>query len=375
MSATSSRPPDLARERVTPDRATVRPWRHAPAGLLVDVTMGVFVVAMLGVMLTHPGDEAAPFHLIFLALAIAYAYRIWPVLPTVLVIVAVTVPGGWLMASHASEGALAKAELVEIPLLPLLVLAMVWHGRRRFAAQRETEAMAARQLAGVEREREFVSNASHAIRTPVTIARGHLEVASERELSDDTQADLSVATQQLDRLSALASRLLALSQLDATGPVRRRPTDLAELVLDLGDNWSLSADRDWTVRVEPTGTILADPDWIGLSVDALIENAVHYTPPGGAIGLTCTVTTAAECRITVADTGAGIPPEDLPFVFDRFWHREPPHGPMGTGLGLSMAKAVAVAHGGSLTAANRPSGGAVFELRLPLARPAGANDE
>jgi signal transduction histidine kinase len=167
MSAISSR----ARELLLPAGAMPRPR----AGLLVDVSLAVFIVAMIGLMVRLPGHEAAPFHFIFLALALAYGYRLWPVVPTVTLILTISLMSGWLMVSHANDGLMAKAELAEIPLLPLVLLAMVWHAQRRVTAMRLVEEMARRQQAGLaqerEREREFFRDASHAIRTPVTIAR------------------------------------------------------------------------------------------------------------------------------------------------------------------------------------------------------------
>jgi signal transduction histidine kinase len=132
------------------------------AELLLDVTLAVFVVAMMSLR----GREAAPFHLIFLALALAYGYRVWPVVPTVTLVLTITVLSGWLMVIHANDGLMAKAELAEIPLLPLVLLAMVWHAQRRVRTLRQIEEMTRRQQAGLEREREFFRDASHAIRTP-----------------------------------------------------------------------------------------------------------------------------------------------------------------------------------------------------------------
>jgi signal transduction histidine kinase len=336
------------------------------AGLLVDVSLAVFIVAMIGLMVRLPGHEAAPFHFIFLALALAYGYRLWPVVPTVTLILTISLMSGWLMVSHANDGLMAKAELAEIPLLPLVLLAMVWHAQRRVTAMRLVEEMARRQQAGLaqerEREREFFRDASHAIRTPVTIARGHLELAAMTPLSDRVAADLSVALSQLERMSSLSDRLLALARLDSGSAVGFQPTDLAELVRELGTNWSRSADRRWTVSSAETGVVLLDAEWIALAIDALIENAVHFTAAGDEISVTCRVT-PHSCAIVVADTGPGIDPEDLAFVFDRFWHRMPPNGPMGSGLGLSMARAAAAAHGGTITARNAT--GAVFEFTIP----------
>jgi signal transduction histidine kinase len=122
------------------------------AELLLDVTLAVFVVAMMSLR----GREAAPFHLIFLALALAYGYRVWPVVPTVTLVLTITVLSGWLTVIHANDGLMAKAVL----------LAMVWHAQRRVRTLRQIEEMTRRQQAGLEREREFFRDASHAIRTP-----------------------------------------------------------------------------------------------------------------------------------------------------------------------------------------------------------------
>src|SRR5215207_9035946 len=124
---------------------------RARTELVVDVTLTVFTVAMMALMVARPGHEAAPFHLLFVALALAYGYRVWPVKPTLLVILAISLPSGWLMVNRASEGVLARAELAEIPLMPLVLLAMVWHAQRRARALRQVKEMADRQLTGMQR--------------------------------------------------------------------------------------------------------------------------------------------------------------------------------------------------------------------------------
>ncbi|HEY3557745.1 MAG TPA: HAMP domain-containing sensor histidine kinase [Kribbella sp.] len=334
-------------------------------GLLIDVAVAVVVAGMLGLMVALPGNESGPFHLMFVAVAIAYAYRRWPVGPTLAATAAITVLSGWLMVDHASEGRLPSAELAEIPLMPLVLLVMIWHVRRRVAAVAALERMAGRQLRAVDREREFFRDASHAIRTPVTIARGHLElVAAAGDLDEEAHADLSVAMLQLERMSALSNRLLAVARLDAGDALSKHPIELGSLISELAANWSARPDRTWRVDCAPTGTVMADPEWIEIAVDAVIENAVNFTCDGDVISLRCE-RSGGHCTVTVADSGPGIEPADLPHVFDRFWHRMPPNGRMGSGLGLAMARSAAVAHGGTLSAWNGRNGGAVFELTLP----------
>lgn len=311
MSAISSRAPELA----APRPAEVRP---APRiGLLIEIAVSVVVVGLLGLMVTQ-----------------------------------------------AAEGRLPQAGLVEIPLMPTVLLVMVWHVRRRVTAVEKLEQMADRQLQAVQREREFVRDTSHAIRTPVTIARGHLELVAAADLDDEVRTDLSVAMQQLERMTALSNRLLAVARLDSGDALSESPTDLSRLVRELAANWSAQPGRIWRVECEPTGWIAADPEWIEQALDALVENALNFTPVGGEISLRCWQS-AGHCHVEVADSGPGIAPEDLPYVFERFWHRMPPNGRMGTGLGLAMARSAAIAHGGRLTARNGTNGGALFELELP----------
>ncbi|TDW95453.1 phospho-acceptor domain-containing protein [Kribbella pratensis] len=345
----------------------VRP--RQPGGLVTDVAVAVFIVLMVGLMIALPGHESGPYHVLFLGLAVAYGFRIWPVVPTVAVTVVITVISGWVIIARTSEGVLAPAELAEVPLLPLVVLVMVWHARRRAAAVEELERMAAGQLEAVDRELEFFREASHAIRTPVTIARGHLELVVGQALDSETRSDVYVALRQLGRMSALANRLLACARLDAGEALTKQPVDLGELVGEIAVNWSAAAERDWRIDSAPTGLIMMDPEWIAMAVDALVENAVHHTPDGAAITVRCGWTGSRRCTVAVIDSGPGVAAEDLPHVFDRFWHRLPPSGRMGTGLGLSMARSVTTAHGGDLSVRNGPDGGAIFELTLPAGRP------
>ena len=357
MLAISSRAPDR--------RAQVAVFRSRPrVGVAIDIATALLIVAMMGLMLALPGHEAGPYHIMFLALALAYGYRTWPVLPTVAVTVVITTLSGWLMLTHASEGVLAPAELAEIPLMPLVLLVMVWHARRRVAAVKQVERMAARQLEAVDREREFFTDASHAIRTPVTIARGHLELMAAADLDDEVRADLEVALRQITRMTALSNRLLALARLDSGDALQKQSVDLGELVRELVANWSASFDRDWRIEGAASCVITADPEWITMALDALVENAVHFTADGARISVRC-VRSGGKCRVVVADSGPGIPAEDLPHVFDRFWHRMPPFGPMGTGLGLSMARSAVAAHGGTMVVRNASGGGAEFELAVP----------
>jgi signal transduction histidine kinase len=182
--------------------------------------------------------------------------------------------------------------------------------------------------------------------------------------TDLAREDVGVALRQLDRMSFLSNRLLAIAQLDSGHALRPTAVSFGLFLDDIAGNWKNSADRDWAIDCSESAIIAADIEWLGLAVDAIIENAVNYTEPGGRISIRSSVSRTA-CMISISDSGQGIDPHDLHHIFERFWHRRPPFGDMGSGLGLSMALATAQAHGGDVTAQNAPEGGAVFTLTLP----------
>lgn len=340
---------------------TSRSW-----GFAADALLAAFAVLAVVVMARDPEWATVPYHLLFLSVMLVYGFRVWSVPVTAAVIAAITSVTGWLMLEDYGNGGIETPELGEILLMPALLVAMVWHARRRAAANKALLEMTAVQQTMLERERTFFRDTSHAIRTPVTIARGHLELAADQALHASVRADVAVAMRQLDRMSLLSNRLLALAQLDAgqTPPAER--LDLADFVHELGANWSARTRRRWVVSCPVAATICADPVWLALAVDALVENAVHFTEDRGTITITGSVT-SGTCTIAVADDGVGVDPDDLEHVFERFWHRNPPSGPMGSGLGLAMARATARAWGGDVAVRNVSGGGACFELTLPRA--------
>ncbi|MGD9958247.1 sensor histidine kinase [Nocardioides sp.] len=335
-------------------------------GLILDLGLAVFGAAMVWSMIVSPGLETVPYHLLFLMLTIIYGFRVWPVLPTTVVATLVTLATGGVLYLHYRQGFIDRAELAEVLLMPALLMAMVWHARRRVAAQTALQEMTVQQQAMIEREHDFFRDTAHAIRTPVTIARGHLELSEEAIEEPQAQEDVRVALRQLERMAVLSNRLLAIAQLDAGTSFPVEQVSLRDFILDVGGNWAAHTNRSWTVVCPDDAVILAAPDMLGLALDAVIENAVHFTGDGGTIALTGKVW-ARYCTVRVADDGPGIPPEDLGRVFERFWHRRPPNGSMGSGLGLPMAIATARACGGSLRAFNQEGGGAAFEFVLPIA--------
>ncbi len=366
MSVTRFSPPEAVAAPPQPPAAPQRSRRFG-TGALIDSALAAFSVVMLAAMVAMPGQETIPYHFMFLACTLVYGFRVWPMPQTVLVVVTITVSTGAVLYLHYLAHRIDGPELAEVPLMPMLLLAMMWHARRRAAAQRQVERMAEERHRSLEREREFLRDASHAIRTPVTIARGHVELI-QTGLEDETAyEDSEVVLRQLDRMHALSSRLLALARLDSAQDLRLEPLDLDAFVAQVAADWTGSADRDWVV-VAGGGRVSAEREWLELAVDAIVENAVHFTEPGDRIELSCRREQNGTSTVSITDSGPGIPAADLPHVFERFWHRRPPGGMPGSGLGLAMAMAAATAMGGSLTVSSARGQGTSFSLSLSNAR-------
>lgn len=221
----------------------------------------------------------------------------------------------------------------------------------------------------LRRQREFAADASHELRTPLTIVRGSVEhlrrhrsqpVGEVGEALDDIEAEV-------DHLSTLVDDLLLLARSDSgVVEMHRESVDLSEVAGEALQRLRAQAEaRGVELRLDAApAAVTGDPDRLRQLVSILIDNAIRHSPSGGAVRIG--IRGEAHPGISVEDEGPGIRPDDLPHVFDRFWRAaDAPSG--GTGLGLAIAAWIAEHHGGRITAANRPSGGARFEVQLPQA--------
>jgi heavy metal sensor kinase len=230
-----------------------------------------------------------------------------------------------------------------------------------------------------ERQRRFTGDASHQLRTPLTALRGEVEVALRRDRSaDEYRASLITVREQARRLEEIVEMLLFLSRADAES----RQTELAPL--DLG-TWLAEHLRTWSehprgadVRQEATDEgvwVRAHGPLLGQLVDNLLDNACKYSQPGTPVVVRLGWK-AGFITLEVEDAGAGIAPADLPHVFEPFY-RAPEarrRGEPGVGLGLAVARRIAMAFGGTLTATSEPGHGSRFTLCLPPPLPCYRND-
>jgi signal transduction histidine kinase len=239
----------------------------------------------------------------------------------------------------------------------------MWHGRRRQVALAEVQGMAEMRATLLERQERFLHDASHELRTPVTIARGHLELLRREQ---PEAPELDVALDELGRMERIVERLLLLAKTEQRG-FAFEELDLEVFLSDLFIRWSEVAPRAWRLDVDLAGRLLADPEALRDALDALLENAVKYTDPGDSIELAARANGAGGVVIEVADSGSGVPPEALPHIFDRWARadgaRTRERG--GAGLGLAIVAAVARAHGGHCSVKPLPRG-TTFRLHLPV---------
>jgi two-component system, OmpR family, phosphate regulon sensor histidine kinase PhoR len=220
--------------------------------------------------------------------------------------------------------------------------------------------------------RDFVANVSHELRTPLTAIKGYVEaLLEEPDDAESRRRFLEIIQRHSGRMERLVSDLLRLARIDAGQELAEdAPCDLQALINSLVMDFEKAArDKRQTVRVNiapEACRLIVDTAKLHDILRNLIENAVAYTPEEGTIEIAATL---AQGRfvITVSDNGPGIPQEDLGRVFERFFRVDKSRArPGGTGLGLSIVKNLVNVLQGDVVAANRPGGGAVFTLRLPL---------
>jgi two-component system OmpR family sensor kinase len=222
----------------------------------------------------------------------------------------------------------------------------------------------------LSRQRRFAADASHELRTPLTSISGHARMLDEWALEGDKEtARRSVGTirREAGRMRGLIESLLTLTRGDEGAPMDVRRYDLGAVGKEATETAGAAADGKVSVDFVPTEhevTATFDRERVMQVASILLDNAVKYTPDGGNV--TVGVREDGDrVALEVSDTGVGIPEDQLPLIFERFHRTDPSRSDGGAGLGLSIARQIAEAHGGQISAESTPGKGSTFTLILP----------
>jgi signal transduction histidine kinase len=336
----------------------------------VDLAWVVFSLVNLAAIVIFSHWETVPFHFIWISLTLLYGFRVWSTGPTAWVLAVVMITTGAAISWDVYHGAQSVDELNEVPLMAAMFWLMVWHAQRRLAADTERDLVSKENARLLATQRRFLQDASHQLRTPITIALGHAELLA-RDLAGHAEArDIEVVVGELARLRRLGERLLMIAASEDPDFLRPEPVALDRFTMEAFRKWMPTSQRRWTLGHLDPVLVTADRERLGLAVDALLENAVRHTARGEEIQLSVLRDRDGQAaHMIVADSGEGILPAELDRIFDRFRSGSQLGAARGTGLGLALVRAVARAHGGEVRVRSAPGEGSEFELVLPVRPP------
>jgi two-component system OmpR family sensor kinase len=341
----------------------------------------VWAVGCVIAMFMRPGQETIPYHLGWAGFALAFGLGTWSRWQLVTALTWYTLATGVALERSWLVGNIGWDETTEIPLMFLLALLMVWHVRRRQAALAEVTRLAERDVQACLDREQLMRLTSHELRTPLTIARGYVELMQTRVTEPDSQQDLAVVGDELERLSRVSDRLIRmiLLQDDTTNEM----VDIDQVMAQAVERWQVVADRRWVLDAQ-AGRVVGSPERLRTGLDTLVENAIRYTSAGDTIRLVGS-RRLGHVIVGVFDTGVGL--TDHQIVAINADEKMPPLAATaaavagkesesatedhlaGTGLGLSIVQALAQARGGKLHASHAPGGGAGMILTFPLHSP------
>lgn len=215
-------------------------------------------------------------------------------------------------------------------------------------------------------QRQFLDDAGHELRTPITIVRGHLELMGDDPAERDET--MALVMDELDRMARIVDDVMVLARAERPDFLNYEAVDVATLTQEVAAKAQALAPRRWSVERAGRGVIVADRQRLTQALVQLAQNAVQHTHEEDAIVLASTVA-GGRARFTVRDTGPGVPVLERERIFERF-ARGSGERREGAGLGLTIVRAIADAHGGRVELTDHPDGGAVFTIDIPVDPPA-----
>jgi heavy metal sensor kinase len=231
------------------------------------------------------------------------------------------------------------------------------------------DSMLGRLEASFRRERQFTADASHELRTPLAAMQAIISVVRDRRRApEDYERALGDLAEETDRLSTLTEDLLNLARGDTNKPVELEEVDIPTLLCDLSDSFRPLAEKKgltFTTNMPENIIVTGDRDSLIRLFANLLDNAIKYTSRGG-IRISANRTIENMLEVCITDTGDGIPPEDLPHIFDRFYRVEKSRAARGAGLGLAIAANIAHAHSGAIEVSSTVGKGTTFTVQLPI---------
>src|SRR5580693_154906 len=357
----------------------VRRWARSS---WIDIVWAVFVLVNLAAMHAMKAWSTIPFLVIWVSLTVVYGFRMWRLQPALLTVAVVTFATGGIIVAQVVDGQQDADYLVEVPLVALMFLAMVWHGRRRqaalverLAAMEEVQRVSQENLRLLEQQRLFLLDASHELGTPITVALGHAELIGQSVTDQMVAEDARVVIGELARLRRLSGRMLLLASVGSPGFLDLAPVGVDSIVIEALDRWGY-AQRKWRLGEVSEATVPVDRDRLAVALDALLENAVAHTDSDDRIELSARVQDG-HVILAVTDSGCGIAEADLERIFARFSRATPylSREVGGFGLGLPTAAAIAEAHHGSVRVHSTVGKGSTFELLIPAEPAMNGNSE
>lgn len=217
-------------------------------------------------------------------------------------------------------------------------------------------------------QRHFIADASHELRSPLTVLQGNLDLLRRNLSEEDRRESLRAMGGELERMSSIVNDLLLLAEVESGQIERQEPVSLKEVLMEASKRaQQLAGERRIVIGNQDDLSVMGDIHNLKQLLGNLVDNAIRYTPEGGTITLSLS-RDGDWARLEVADTGIGIAPEHMTHIFDRFYQvdRARSRARGGSGLGLAIVKGIAEQHGGKVTVASEPDKGTRFTVWLKL---------